>query len=72
MIKDNINYASSVISVIGYNKEQSQLKIVFVSGLVYIYYKVPEEMYEQMKASSSKGTYFNEHIKGNFLFTREN
>lgn len=63
---------SSVISAIEYDKEQSRLKIVFVSGLDYVYYKVPEEVYNELIVSGSKGTYFNEYIKGRFDFDRKN
>ena len=31
---------------------------------------VPAKVYEEMKASGSKGIYFNQHIKGKFEFEK--
>jgi hypothetical protein len=44
--------------------------VEFVSGLVYEYKSVPKKLYEQMKASLSKGKFLNEFIKGKFLFEK--
>jgi hypothetical protein len=49
---------SSVIADMNYSAASKQLRIVFVSGLVYVYKKVPLALYEQMKAAFSKG-YFS-------------
>jgi len=59
---------SSVIASIHY--DQGILKIIFVSGTVYHYKNVPEEVYIAMKNSKSKGIYFNQHIKGNYDFEK--
>jgi len=61
---------SSVVSAIRYNPETSTLRIIFVSGMVYDYKEVPEEVYEAMKSSGSKGTYLNLHIKGRYEFEK--
>jgi hypothetical protein len=61
---------SSVISAIIYNPALSTLRVIFVSGAIYDYKNVPEKVYQAMKVSGSKGTYLNEHIKGNYEFEK--
>lgn len=54
---------SSVIATFYYDGALQELKIVFVSGLVYVYKDVPKAVYLDMKASRSKGIYLNKYIK---------
>ncbi|WP_235153102.1 KTSC domain-containing protein [Dyadobacter sp. CY345] len=61
---------SSVVSNFTYFLKSKTLRIVFVSGTVYDYKNVPEEVYLEMKASFSKGTYLNENIKGAYDFDK--
>lgn len=61
---------STVIAHISYTAATQQLRIVFVSGMVYIYKQVPEAIFKQMKEAFSKGIFFNEHIKGKFDFEK--
>jgi hypothetical protein len=63
---------SSVILHTRYNIKTATLKITFVSGLVYEYKNVPEEKYNAMMTSGSKGIYFNQHIKGQYEFKKVN
>jgi KTSC domain len=55
---------STVIHRISYEPATSSLTIEFVSGNVYLYKNVPEQVYKNMKAAFSKGLYFNSHITG--------
>ncbi|MEO6547943.1 MAG: KTSC domain-containing protein [Ferruginibacter sp.] len=59
---------SSVIARMQYLPETEILRIIYVSGKIYDYKKVPEKLYRAMKSSGSKGTYLNKYIKGNFEF----
>jgi hypothetical protein len=59
---------SSVIDQ--YHYKDGTLTIVFVSGTVYNYLHVPQSVYENMKASKSKGIFFNKHIKNKYGFER--
>ena len=61
---------STVISSFHYDKATHELTVVFISGTVYIYEKVPESTYEEMKRSSSKGVFLNKHIKGTYKFEK--
>ena len=61
---------STVIEKYYYQKETHSLIVVFVSGMVYRYKDVPEKIYNKMKEAFSKGTFFNEFIKGKYDFEK--
>ena len=61
---------SSVVAAIKYDVNSSTLRVVYVSGAVYDYKKVPEEVYNDMKKASSKGEFLNKQIKPNFDFEK--
>lgn len=61
---------SSVVAHIHYDPGASILRVIFVSGMVYDYKNVPEDVYEAMKKSGSKGTYLNKQIKGHYEFEK--
>ena len=61
---------SAVVSAIEYDAARATLRVTFVSGRVYDYLDVPQEVFIAMKISFSKGIYFNEHIKGYYQFER--
>ncbi|TKC08394.1 KTSC domain-containing protein [Pedobacter polaris] len=61
---------SSVISHFSYDEKSNTLKIIFVTGMVYAYKNVPNKIYEMLKASGSKGRYFNYYIKDKFKFKK--
>jgi hypothetical protein len=56
---------SSVIGAVGHSRV---LEIQFESGRVYQYFNVPEDVYEEMLNSDSKGKYFNSHIRGKYEY----
>jgi hypothetical protein len=61
---------SSVIKYFSYDAAAETLKIIFVTDMVYLYKNVPEKIYKMLKASGSKGRYFNRHIKDKFKFQK--
>jgi hypothetical protein len=61
---------SSVVAAIRYDAPSSTLRVVYVSGSVYDYKKVPEKVYIDMKAASSKGEFLNKQIKPNYKFEK--
>ncbi len=61
---------SSVIRFYVYHADRQELEIGFVSGRRYLYHDVPPELYAAMKAETSKGEFFNLHIRDHFRFTR--
>lgn len=62
--------ASSVIHSYRYLRKRRALEIVFASRRRYIYQDVPEETYAAMRAASSKGEFFNRHVRDRFSFER--
>ena len=62
---------SSMIRRIDYDEAARELDITFTSGKTYTYFEVPKQVYERFLKASSKGQFFNRHIRGKFAFTRE-
>jgi hypothetical protein len=61
---------SSVVAAIRYDVPSSTLRVVYVSGSVYDYQKVPQKIYDEMRIASSKGEYLNKNIKPNYKFEK--
>ena len=61
---------SSVIDHFSYDADKKSLKVTFVTGMVYLYQKVPQKHYKMLKAAGSKGRYFNHYIKNHFTFKK--
>jgi hypothetical protein len=61
---------SSVVAAIRYDEQTSRLRIIFQSGSVYDYLKVPGQVYDQMKKDSSKGEFLNKEIKPHYEFEK--
>jgi hypothetical protein len=61
---------SSVVARIKYDNLSHTLRVIFVSGMVYEYKNVPEQIYSAMKMAFSKGTFLNKHIKGKYGFKK--
>lgn len=61
--------STSIVSV-GFDADIETLEIEFISGSVYRYRNVEEDVYERFLAAPSKGRFFNEHIKDAYLCER--
>jgi KTSC domain len=61
---------SSVIKYFSYDAATETLKIIFVTGMVYLYKNVHGKIYKMLKASGSKGRYFNSNIKDKYKFQK--
>ncbi len=63
---------SSAIQSFRYDAASRRLQVEFQHGAVYDYLDVPPEVYEEMKAASSKGEYFNTSVKkAGFTFQKK-
>jgi hypothetical protein len=62
---------STVIRSYSYDARRRELDIVFQTRRRYRYRHVPLATYAAMKVASSKGVFFNRHIRGRFEFSRE-
>jgi hypothetical protein len=61
---------STVIRSFDYNAADAVLTITFVSGSVYAYYEVPQEVADAFREYREKGVFYNEQIKGKFRFEK--
>ena len=59
---------STVIRSYAYDAAERVLAIDFVTGRRYLYFDVPEEDVAAMEAVTSKGRYFNSHIRDRYRF----
>lgn len=62
---------STVISKYYYKPELQILTIVYVSGMVYDYLDVPQEIFDEFRAAYSKGIYLNKNIKPFFKYNKK-
>lgn len=61
---------STIIRSFDYDPQRALLIVRFVSGSVYQYFDVPEQLFADMKNFREKGIFYNQHIKGKFRFER--
>ena len=54
---------STVIRRFDYQPDRMELRVEFVTGRVYVYSGVPEDIAQAMRAAFSKGRYFNAHVR---------
>lgn len=67
----NCRMPSSVIRNYYYKPELQILTILYISGAVYDYLEVPQEIFDDFRAAFSKGTYLNKNIKPNFKYEKK-
>lgn len=66
-----VRVESSSIDSVGYDPDSRRLFVRFVeSGNAYVYSNVPKRVFDELLASNSKGRYFNEQIRGAFVYRR--
>ena len=61
---------STVIAKTIYDIHHKILRVIFLSGAVYDYLDVPENVFDEMKKAFSKGEFLNTHIKNHFTFKK--
>ena len=54
---------SESIAAIGYDDDAEALEVEFVTGRVYRYRGVSQDVFEDFRQAPSKGAFFNKHIK---------
>lgn len=67
---DRYTVASSNVKSVGYDSQSQTLEVEFVSGTIYQYYGVPENIYEHMMKEESKGRFMNIYIKNQYPYSR--
>lgn len=63
---------SSTIVEVGYDAELEVLEILFISGIAYQFFNVPEEVAVGLTSpwTSSVGQYFEQNIRGAYSYTK--
>ena len=61
---------STNVEAIGHDPLAQELYVRFVKGPTYVYHGVPEDVYQELMAATSKGSYLNRIIKPNYQFTK--
>jgi len=67
---DRVAVSSSSIASVGYDPETLTLEIEFSSGLIYQYFDVPEQVYNDLRNAGSPGGYLASNIKGVYRYAR--
>jgi len=62
---------SSNIEAIGYDDDNQDLHVQFLSGGVYIYHQVPRQIFEELMSAPSKGSFLNREVKNVYQFTKQ-
>jgi len=60
---DHTPINSEVLRSVGYDPDQRILEIEFVSGSIYHYFDVPDDLYAAMMAAASHGKFFSARIR---------
>lgn len=61
---------SSNIARFAYDAPSQVLAVEFKTGGTYNYFDIPDVIFEQMTAASSKGQFLAQQIKGRFRYAR--
>jgi hypothetical protein len=59
---------SNTIASVGYDLAQELLQLEFCSRTIYHYFSVPAAVHAALLDAPSKGRYFNQRIRGRFLY----
>ncbi|WP_376789330.1 KTSC domain-containing protein [Thermoflexus sp.] len=65
-----IGVDSSMISAVRYDAERGILEVAFNKG-VYLYFGVPQEIFEELLRADSKGRYMRQHIIDRYPWIRK-
>lgn len=59
---------STVIRSFQYEPDSRRLIVEFVSGRRYAYFDVPPDVYEAMRASRARGSFFNTDVRDRYSY----
>jgi hypothetical protein len=62
--------ASSSLASVGYDGRHAVLEVEFRSGAVYRYFAVPNQVFQELLAATSKGAFLNRRIRDRFPYAR--
>ncbi len=61
---------SSSVTSVGFDASLSAMEIEFAGGAVYRYFAVPAAVHAALMDASSKGVFFNLHVRAKYPFAR--
>lgn len=61
---------STVLATVAYDKARGLLQLEFRSRAIYQYFGVPAAVRQALLGAPSKGSYFNQAIRGRFPFCK--
>ncbi len=67
---ERVAVRSTEIAIVGYDSALKLLEVAFRNGSVYHYEQVPQDIYKQLIQAASVGTYFAEHVKTAYAYTK--
>ena len=59
---------STALAAVGYDEARELLQVEFCGRAVYQYFGVPAAVHQRLLWAPSKGSYFNQAIRGRFPF----
>ena len=62
--------ASTTLRSAGHDPMSAVLELKFRNGAVYQYFLVPQRVYRDLLGAPSKGSYFNQNIRGRYPYQR--
>lgn len=62
--------SSTNLRSVGHDAETATLEVEFRNGYLYRYYDVPASVHAALLRASSKGRYFDQHIRDRFRYRR--
>lgn len=68
---DMVYVDSSNVEAVGYDDTAQELHVQFLNSARYIYYDVPQSIFDDLLHSSSKGSFLNREVKGVYRYTKE-
>jgi KTSC domain len=70
LLPDLVAVQSRLLASMAYDSHQAVLQIQFRGGIVYQYFHVPLQTYQDLLQADSKGAYFNRHVRSVFRYAR--
>lgn len=62
---------SSNVEAVGYDSNSRELHVQFLSGGYYVYHDVPQDVYDDLLASPSIGSFLNRVVKPSYQYTKQ-
>ena len=63
-----ITVESTGLATVGYDEARERLQVEFGGRAIYHYFGVPAAIHQTLLGAPSKGSYFNQAIRGRFPF----